>query len=289
VLFLPIVLWYAAVNVYLYSLGDPKYVEKEMFAQLEPTEQSNQLFWVFMFGFFWITAFIIAILQFTIAATTALWYFQGSNSDAPSVSVLTGVIWAFRYHLGSLAFGSFLIAVVTMLKVIFEYYAKKVEKMSGDNPMVKFLLCIARCVIWCLDACVKFISENAYIQVAINGVSFCEGAKNGFFMMLRNPGTYAATTIVGWIMTAIGKGVILGITVYMTMTLAHENVMVATEGGKIQQPFVPAFVVLLISWLVSALFISIFDFSCLTILQCFITSKEVAKDGNGKVFAPKSL
>lgn len=31
-LFLPIVLWYSAVNVYLYSLGTPKYVEKEMFA-----------------------------------------------------------------------------------------------------------------------------------------------------------------------------------------------------------------------------------------------------------------
>lgn len=240
-----------------------------------------------MFGFFWITAFIIAILQFTIAATTALWYFGSNSDDTPSVSVCKGIWWAFRYHLGSLAFGSFIIAVVTMLKVIFEYYAKKVEKMSGDNPMVKILLCIARCVIWCLDACVKFISENAYIQIAINGVSFCEGAKNGFFMMIRNPGTYAATTIVGWIMTAIGKGVILGVTVYLTMVLAHENVLVVTEGAKIQQPFVPAFVVLLISWLVSALFISIFDFACLTILQCFITSKEVS--GGGKVYAPPSL
>ena len=173
-----------------------------------------------MIGFFWIVAFIIAILQFTIAAATALWFFA-ANSDSPSISVCKGVYWAFRYHLGSLAFGSFLIAVVTMLKVIFEYYAKKVEKMSGDNVIVKAMLCYARCMIWCLDACVKFISENAYIQVAINGVSFCEGAKNGFFMMIRNPGTYAAMTIVGWIMTAIGKGVILGASVYLTMVLAH--------------------------------------------------------------------
>jgi hypothetical protein len=219
-LFLPIVLWYCAVNIYMYSLGTPKYVPKQMFAELTPTEHSNALFWIFMFGFFWIIAFITAILQFTIAASAALWFFS-ANSDSPSFSVTKGVYWAFRYHLGSLAFGSFLIAVVTMLKVIFEYYAKKVEQMSGDNPVVKIMLCYARCMIWCLDACVKFISENAYIQVAINGVNFCEGAKNGFFMMIRNPGTYAAMHIVGWIMTAIGKGVILGASVYITMLLAH--------------------------------------------------------------------
>lgn len=46
-----------------------------MFASLEETKESHAMFWIFMFGFFWIVAFIIAILQFTIAATTALWYF----------------------------------------------------------------------------------------------------------------------------------------------------------------------------------------------------------------------
>lgn len=254
---------------------------------LEETKETYLMFWIFMFGFFWICAFIIAIQQFTIAATTALWYFQGSESDMPSVSVTKGVYWAFRYHMGSLAFGSLLIAIMTLIKVLFEYYAKKTEKMAGDNFIVKAMICCARCCIWCLDACVKFISENAYIQVAINGSSFCEGAKNGFFMMLRNPGTYTAMNIVGWIMTAIGKGVILGVCVYLTMILSKENILVATEGYRIQQPFVPSFIVLLISYLVASLFISIFDFSCLTILQCFLTCKETA-DG-GKVFAPKSL
>lgn len=191
-----------------------------------------------------------------------------------SVSVMKGIHWAFRYHLGSLAFGSLLIAITTMIKVIFEYFAKKYEKLAGDNVIVKAVICYIRCMIWCLDACVKFISENAYIQVAIHGSSFCEGAKNGFFMMLRNPGTYTAMNIVGWIMTAIGKGTVMGICVYITILLAQNNVLVSTPGTTVQQPFVPAFVVLLISWLVSGLFISVFDFSCLTILQCFLTCKE---------------
>lgn len=163
-----------------------------------------------------------------------------------------------------------------MIKVLFEYFAKKYEKLAGDNIFVKAVICYVRCMIWCLDCCVKFISENAYIQVAINGVNFCAGAKKAFFMIIGNPGTYAAMNIVGWIMTGIGKGVIVGISVYLTMVLAAENVLVTTEGAKIQQPFVPAFIVLLVAWLVASLFISIFDFACLTILQCFLTSKEVS-------------
>ena len=70
------------------------------------------MFWIFMFGFFWIVAFLIAIQQFTVAATAAIWYFTAQNSDAPQGGVMKGLWWAFRYHLGSLAFGSLLIAVV---------------------------------------------------------------------------------------------------------------------------------------------------------------------------------
>jgi hypothetical protein len=113
--------------------------------------------------------------------------------------------------------------------------------------------------------------------------------KKSFFMIIGNPGTYTAMNIVGWIMTGIGKGVIVGASVYITMVLAQENVLVTTEGTTIQQPFVPAFVVLLVAWLVAGLFISIFDFACLTILQCFLTSKEVASTKGGKIFAPPSL
>lgn len=247
------------------------------------------MFWIFMFGFFWIMAFIIAILQFTVASTVALWYFNAGSDAGDSVSVCKGVYWAFRYHLGSLAFGSLLIAIVTMIKVLFEYFAKKYEKAAPENPITKALICYVRCMIWCLDACVKFISENAYIQTAINGTNFCTGAKKAFFMIIGNPGTFTAMNIVGWIMTAIGKGVIVGLSVYITMVLAEMNVLTTTEGAKIQQPFVPSFVVLLVAYLVASFFISIFDFACLTILQCFITCKEVSSSGGASIQAPESL
>lgn len=82
-----------------------------------------------------------------------------------------------------------------------------------------------RCCIHCLDACVKFVSENSYVQIAIGGFSFCEGAKNAFFMLTRNPGTFLATKIAGFLMTAIGKATIMGFTGYIAMLMADANAM----------------------------------------------------------------
>lgn len=83
-----------------------------------------------------------------------------------------------------------------MIKFVFEWYAKKVEKLTKNNIVVKILLCIARYYIWCLDACVKFISENAYVQVAITGCTFCGGAAQAFYMLLRNPGLTAVQILL---------------------------------------------------------------------------------------------
>lgn len=83
ILCLPVVAWYAVTNVYMYSTGEPycNVEDKAMFAPLKGASNAEAAFWVFMFGFFWIVAFIIAILQFTIAATTALWYFSSGSDD----------------------------------------------------------------------------------------------------------------------------------------------------------------------------------------------------------------
>lgn len=281
----PVTIWFTFSMVYLYSTGWPVWEPKDMFATLKETREAYWMFWFFLFGFFWIVAYLIAVMQFVIASSCALWYFSYQQSDSPvsDTAIQRSLKWALRTHSGSLAYGSLLIAIVTMVKFLFEYFAKKQEKLGQANPAAKAALCCVRGCIWCLDACVKFISENSYVQIAISGCTFCEGAQKAFFMLARNPGTMMAMNVAGWLMTAIGKATIMGLSVYIAMALADANV--GTGGESIQQPFVPAFVVLLVSWAVAAFFISLFDFACLTILQCFLISKEL----KGKLFTPKAL
>lgn len=62
-----------------------------------------------------------------------MWYFsQGGDdlSNAGGVSISLALGWSVRYHLGSLAMGSLLIAIITLIKVVFEYLVAKYEAMA---------------------------------------------------------------------------------------------------------------------------------------------------------------
>ena len=114
---------------------------------------------------FWISSFILGCAQFIIAAVCSLWYFSqgGSSDDKGKASLRMGIKWIFRYHLGSIAFGALIIAIMQMLKVLFEYMRRKFEKAAPSNCLTKCCFCMCRCFIWYLDSCVKFITKNAYI------------------------------------------------------------------------------------------------------------------------------
>lgn len=72
---LPVLIWFTCTNIFLYSTGTPQFEEKNMFTILEGGKNANWMFWIFLFGFFWIVAFFIAVQQFVTACTCALWFF----------------------------------------------------------------------------------------------------------------------------------------------------------------------------------------------------------------------
>jgi hypothetical protein len=181
--------------------------------------------------------------------------------------------------MGTLAVGSFLVTVMTIVKFVFEYFAEKAESLSGDNCCVQVLLCIARCFIWCVDCCIRFISDNAYIQTAMKGTSFCTSALASFYLMVRNPATWAALSTISYIMFFLGKGCIMALSAWLTYILTQYVL------PNIGQPLVPAIVIALWAYLVSSLFLGIFDFSAMAILQCFCVNYEIG----GTTFTPAAL
>merc|ERR1719183_1169838 len=127
----------------------------------------------------------MSLQKFIIAAAAAIWYFDPIDDGSKDVSVCEAMTWGIWYHCGTIAFGSFLIAVVQLIRAIFEYMAKEAEK-AGENPAKKAIECVIRCVLWCLEQCVQFITENAYIQCAVSNKWFCPAALNAFYLIVRN-------------------------------------------------------------------------------------------------------
>jgi choline transporter-like protein 2/4/5 len=130
------------------------------------SDETRYVFLYSLFGYLWLNAFIIGVTQFIISASAALWYFTSSGDSNGKGSLCKGLYWVFRYHLGSIAFGAFLIALVQFIRIIFEYYKRQLEKAGKENKVVKILLCLTSYLLDCLERFIKFISKNAYIQVS---------------------------------------------------------------------------------------------------------------------------
>lgn len=89
-----------------------------------------------------------------------------------------------RYHIGTLAFGSLIITICRLIRVMIEYIDHKLKKY--DNGFVTAMMCCCKCFFWCLEKFLKFINKNAYIMCAIHGRNFCLSAKDAFNLLMRN-------------------------------------------------------------------------------------------------------
>jgi choline transporter-like protein 2/4/5 len=163
---------------------------------VEYTSTVANMLWIMIFGYFWIMAFLLSCNEFVIVVSAASWYF--SNKEIPDSDgipgdseVMKGFIWIPRYHFGSLALGSLMIAIVWIIRFIFEYVAKKIDDASGGNKFTKCLLCCIRCCLDCFDRFMRYLTRNAYIYMAISSESFCSSALNAFILMLKNSAKFA--------------------------------------------------------------------------------------------------
>lgn len=74
-------------------------------------------------------------------------------ADSPyTTSVWRSFKWGAWWHCGSIAFGSFIIALITFIRILFEYIIYQYEQVGNkENPVYKCLKCCIRYVLWCLD------------------------------------------------------------------------------------------------------------------------------------------
>jgi hypothetical protein len=124
------------------------------------------MIWFSLFTFFWVCAFLMACTEYVQIVAVSSWYFSQNADTRGNYSICRGFWWIFRYNMGSLMFGSFLIACIWIIRIIFEYIDKKMKaSVDTDSQMAAPLKCISKCCRCYLDCChrfVKYINKNAY-------------------------------------------------------------------------------------------------------------------------------
>uniref|UniRef100_A0A665W1A3 Choline transporter-like protein n=1 Tax=Echeneis naucrates TaxID=173247 RepID=A0A665W1A3_ECHNA len=227
-----------------------------------------------VFLFFWCANFVTALGQVTLSGAFASYYWAFKKpDDIPAYPIFSSLGRALRYHTGSLAFGSLILSVVQVIRVILEYLDHKLK--GAQNKCTKFLLSCMKCCFWCLEKCIKFLNRNAYIMIAIYGKSFCTSARDAFFLLMRNIIRVAVLDKVTDFLLFLGKLLIVGIVGIFSFFFFSGRIKAVEDAApSLNYYWVPILTVVVGSYLIAHGFFSVYAMCVDTLFLCFCEDLE---------------
>eukprot|EP00756_Hemistasia_phaeocysticola_P004318 Hpha_TRINITY_DN12748_c0_g2::TRINITY_DN12748_c0_g2_i1::g.114497::m.114497/K15377/SLC44A2_4_5; solute carrier family 44 (choline transporter-like protein), member 2/4/5 len=176
------------------------------------------MWWWNLFFYFWGTCFIADFAFMVLAIIGVYWYYSVESLDhqrkqgvkeedlkqkeGPGITESVSV--ALFHHMGSLALGSFLVAVVKLVRFVMMKTKESIERRLGKRAAAA-LVCIIECMLWCIEKLVQAVTRRAYIMTAITGDSFFPSAWSALSLMLSNAVLVAATEFIETSTELIGK------------------------------------------------------------------------------------
>lgn len=193
-----------------------------------------------LFGFLWALWFINGFSQVALAGAIGTWYWTMDKTESMRSPVIRSVRRTCRYHMGSIAVGSLLIALVELIRILFYQFARQVSKTHIS--WLKYLIACMQCMLACVSMIVKFINKNAYIYIgtctiilAIKGKAFFTSAGAATGLLIRNAARTIAINFVADFILLTSKVIVSAITgfgIYAYLTYAPNPY------GVVRNPYV---------------------------------------------------
>ncbi|GCB71239.1 choline transporter-like protein 1 isoform X1 [Scyliorhinus torazame] len=241
-----------------------------------------QYTWIYhLVGLIWISEFILACQQMTVAGAVVTYYFTRDKRNMPATPILSSICRLIRYHLGTVAKGSFIITLVKIPRLILMYVHNQLK--GKENAVAKCMLKACICCLWCLEKCLMYLNRNAYVATAINSTSFCTSAKDALLILVENALRVASINIVGDFVLFLGKMLIVLITGFIGILLLNHQ-------RDYTVWVLPLIIVCLFAFFVSHCFLSTYEMVVDVLFLCFaVDSKNNDGSPGHEYYMDKSL
>ena len=278
------------------AAGNASDFDNMLLQSFEPNKLSsvpilNYLMIFDLFMFLWTTEFIQAIGIMTVGGAVSHWYFAPGRSDGGNEDSLGEkevdqekhghshpcccAYWvSIRFHLGSAAFGSVIIATMNMIRIAFEYVQHKIDIASDGIKQRCWFKCIIgmmRCCLWCLTKCIRFLSKQAYIYTAIKGQGFCFSAVRSYHLIFNHLLRFGATNSITAILMILGKVMVCLFSMMFGYAWVNYSAQFndRTKDTYITSSLFISIAILMLSYLVAEAFFNIFHVAIDTSLLCY--------------------
>ncbi|XP_048851989.1 choline transporter-like protein 1 isoform X2 [Brienomyrus brachyistius] len=226
-------------------------------------------------GVIWISRFILACQQMTVAGAVVTYYFTRDKSKMHGTPILTSVFRLVRYHLGTVAKGSFTITQVKIPHLIAMYIHNRLK--GKENAVARCLQKICIFCLWCLEKCLSYVNQNAYTATAINSTSYSTSARDALLILVDNALRVAAISTVGEFILFMGKILVVSCTAFVgVLTLNYQREYTVWV--------VPLIIVCGLAFLVADCILSIFENVVDVLFLCFAIDTKHNDGSPGREF-----
>uniref|UniRef100_A0A8C2AH28 Choline transporter-like protein n=1 Tax=Cyprinus carpio TaxID=7962 RepID=A0A8C2AH28_CYPCA len=252
--------YWITVLLFLGSAGSPVQNNQTGLVEFKMDGPLQYMVWYHAVGLIWISEFILACQQMTVAGAVVTYYFTRSESQMPFTPIVSSVLRLMRYHLGTVVKGAFIITLVEIPRLILTYIHSQLK--GKENACARCMLKACICCLWCLEKCLTYLNMNAYTATAINSTNFCTSARDALFILAENALRVAAINSVGDFVLFLGKVLIVSCT-------AFAGVLALNYQREYTVWVLPLIIVCVFSFLVAHCFLSIFEIVVDVLFLCF--------------------
>jgi len=246
----------------------------------------TETFWIHLFWMLWGVKFMEYLNFVIVSGCVADWFIDRELVDDPENNVefkdnnicrLCGSIWrTLRYHIGTIAFASALIALMQTIEFILMYIQRQVDE--SENPFAKMILKVVIAVVHCIKCIMDRCNKNTLVVTAVLGTPFAAGCGKALAMFFKNMALMSLGTGMVMLLCILANIVIAAFAAGTCgyLYLGVENV---EDLNSNLMPLGAAFVV---SWFFGKLALGVWDCAATTILVCHCMLTEWYQDEYGQ-------
>jgi len=285
--FVTLLLCWIIGAILLYSAGDITLADNGVASLVHHAGLRSSAI-AYLFGLIWFTGFLNAMGYMIVAGTVFMTAFilpksKRPNPEAPAIPahpMSTATCIAVRWHMGTAAFGSLVLSLLWVARILINFFAKLAD--WDENSMMRYVCCCFRCCTMVFQSFVRYMNKMAYLQTVLHGYDFCDAAFIGLQCVLKGIKQVGTTTYISSFVLVVVK-----VTVSLAVTAIAELMLRSGKFGvtnaDITYSWVPYSIVFICAFTISTAFMVILEVAIDAVLVGWCEAMVEVYDENGEI------
>ena len=197
---------------------------------------------------------------------------RNTRPDIEVCLCLKGACRSATFHMGPIMIGAFLVAVIQTARVVLIYIEKQVKQAMGKkkSKIVEKIFAILQGIMWVFEQCMKFITRNTYIMVAMKDLGFARACASAVGLLVSNVFVLSMVKIFSVVVIILGKVIVITLSMALCLGWLQVDPMFSFDGPlPLNGTLFQTVVVGCLAFMVAEIFFYTFQMTIDTVLLCF--------------------